>query len=207
MSLSNSPGDKHFNTVNRVGRTCPWPVLKASFHSVQPSPKAKCRRTTGAAAYLHGALQAMLPSGTFPRPVGRELEEFLKWDDWRVLGALAAGDGAEHGRRLRERDHFREVYHTPETPRSEHLRQLERVRERLGTLVQAEGHPEKSWYKLGKPDIPIISDNPGRAVTPLSQHSEVVARLSPTGTVMLFCRKEDVEQAREQVEAILGTVP
>jgi uncharacterized protein len=62
--------------------------------------------------HLHGALQAMLIGGTFPRPVGRELEDFLRWDDWRVLGALAAGDGGEHGRRLAQRDHFREAYHT-----------------------------------------------------------------------------------------------
>ncbi len=150
--------------------------------------------------HLLGALQKILPGGLFPRPVGKELDEFLLWHDWRVLGALAAGEGGEHGDRLAQRNHFREVYHTPETPTVKDLEKLERVRTELGTLIQAEGRPEKSWYKLGNPDIPVISDNPGRGVSPLSRHSDVVANLKPIGKVMLYCRPEDVDAARQRVQ-------
>jgi HD superfamily phosphohydrolase len=152
--------------------------------------------------HLQRAVAEILPAGRFPRPVGEELSEFLKWDDWRVLGALANGGGGDHGRRLAERDHFREVYHTPETPTAADLETLERMRARLGALVQAEERAEKSWYKVGKPDIPVISDNPGRPVSPLSHYSGVVAQLSPIGKVMLYSRKEDVAEARQRVQQI-----
>lgn len=152
--------------------------------------------------HLQRALQTML-GGTFPPPVAKGLEAFLQWDDWRVLGKLAEGEGGDHGRRLAARDHFREVYHTPETPTESDLEILQRVRTGLAELVQAEERAEKSWYKVGTPDIPIVSDNPGRTVSPLSQYSSVVGRMAAIGKVMLYCRKDDAEKAREQVQAIL----
>jgi HD superfamily phosphohydrolase len=153
--------------------------------------------------HLQGALQVMLPGGVFPRPIDTELEDFLDWDDWQVLGKLADDDGGTHGRRLMHRDHYREVYHTPETPTERELDLLERVRADLGELIQAEGRAEKSWYKLGSTDIPIVSDNPDKAVSPLSRHSNIVGKLVPIGKVMLYCRTEDVGQARQRVQTIL----
>ena len=64
--------------------------------------------------HLQQAMAELLPGGLFPRPVGDELKEFLAWDDWRVLGALGRGEGGEHGLRLANREHYREIYHTPE---------------------------------------------------------------------------------------------
>jgi HD superfamily phosphohydrolase len=159
--------------------------------------------------HLHRALSEMLqPTGCFPRPIKDdtcdELDEFLKWDDWRVLGELAACKGGDHGRRLSQRDHFREVYHTKEAPQQPDLDELDRVRQTLGSLLQAEERADSSWYKLGKPDIPIVSDNPGRSVLPLSVYSDVVKGLTPIHKVMLFCRKEDVDDARKRVQAIEG---
>src|SRR5579859_1568749 len=118
--------------------------------------------------HLQEALKLILPEGSFPPPEGQGLEDFLKWDDWRVVGALADGKGGDHGRRLADRDHFRETYHTPEVPSAEDLATLDRVRGELAGIVQAEQTAEKSWYKVGTPDIPVRSDNPGRPVRPLS---------------------------------------
>ena len=61
---------------------------------------------------------------TFPPPTPGELRDYLKWDDWRVLGQLADGKGGEHGERLASRNHYREVYHTPETPDDRDLEEL-----------------------------------------------------------------------------------
>lgn len=66
--------------------------------------------------HLQKALGELLPGGHFPKPIGEELDEYLKWDDWRVLGKLADSEGGEHGRRLATRDHYREIIHTPEAP-------------------------------------------------------------------------------------------
>ena len=49
---------------------------------------------------------------------------------------LSEGKGGEHGRRIVERAHFREVYHTGETPDLLELDRLNKVRDLLGNLVQ-----------------------------------------------------------------------
>jgi HD superfamily phosphohydrolase len=152
--------------------------------------------------HLLEALRKMLPSGRFPRPLAGELEEFLRWDDWKAVGMLADGKGGEHGRRIVERDHFREVYHTAEAPDESDLERLEQVRASLGDLVQAEEFAEKSWYKVGTPDIPVISDNPARPVVPLSECSRIVKNLKAIGKVMLFARNEDKEIARKLVKEL-----
>jgi HD superfamily phosphohydrolase len=154
--------------------------------------------------HLRHALAQILPDGIFPSPENSDLGDYLRWDDWRVLGALADGAGGDHGRRLAERDHFREVYHTPESPTAENLNVLNLVRETLGELLQAEELAETSTYKVGVPDIPVISRNPDRGIEPLSSFSTVVRGLLPVGKVMLFCRKEDVDEAHRRIQSLKG---
>ncbi len=43
------------------------------------------------------------------------------WNDWRVLGKLSEGEGGDGGKRLCERNHYREVFHTPENPKEQDL--------------------------------------------------------------------------------------
>jgi hypothetical protein len=132
------------------------------------------------------------------------LKEYLRWDDWRVLGLLADGAGGEHGTRLARRAHYREVYHTPETPRQADLEGLTKAKEVLGDLLQAEESADKSWYKVGEGDIPVLGGIEGRAVRPLSDYSSVVANIEPIRKVMLYARPEDAGQARQRLRAALG---
>jgi HD superfamily phosphohydrolase len=157
--------------------------------------------------HLRRALAEMLPGGKFPKPEGPDLDEFLRWDDWRVLGLLAEGKGGEHGRRLAERDHFREVFHTPETPTTDDLAKLDLVREALGPLIQAEESAGKSWYKVGTADITVVSDSETPKVRPLSAFSPIIANLKPTGKVMLYARREDAEAVRAKVRDVLRSLP
>jgi hypothetical protein len=152
--------------------------------------------------HLQRALTESVPGGRFPKPTGPELDAFLQWDDWRVLGALADGQGGEHGRSLATRNHYREVYHTPESPRHKDRAQLKRVRKCLSALLRSEGRADKSWYKVGNPDIPVVSDNPDRQVAPLSGYSPLVGRLRPIDKTMLFCDSADVEEARRRIQAV-----
>jgi HD superfamily phosphohydrolase len=158
--------------------------------------------------HLRLALAEMLPGGRFPRPEGADLDAFLRWDDWRVLGLLADGKGGEHGRRLAGRDHYREVYHTPETPTAEDLKELERVKEALGPLFRAEEPAEKSWYKLGPvEDILVIGETPGRTIRPLSSYSGVVRGLQAINKVMVYVRREDKDAATAAIDKLLGQQP
>ena len=55
--------------------------------------------------HLHHVMSQLLPNGGSPPPHGDGPEEFLKWDDWRVLGLLAKGEGGPHAKRMLGRDH------------------------------------------------------------------------------------------------------
>jgi uncharacterized protein len=152
--------------------------------------------------HLQGALADMLPSGCFPKPTDEELDEYLLWDDWRVLGLLADGKGGEEGTRLAKRDHFREIIHTPETPSTEDLERLEKWRRALGDLLAAEIPAEKSWYKTGPADVQILTEAPKQQVKPLSDYSSVVKKIQPVREVRLYARPESRDEARLRVEDI-----
>ena len=81
--------------------------------------------------HLQCACPKSFHAATFRRQrVG--LQEYLDWDDWRVLGLFAAGEGGEHAKRLRERDLFREIRHTPAYPGKSDDKLLGRWRLQLG---------------------------------------------------------------------------
>ena len=153
--------------------------------------------------HLNRALAEILPGSLFPGPKGNNIDEYLRWDDWRVLGHLASEGGGEHGRRLSERKHFREVYHTLETPTEEDLGMLEKCRMALGDILASEESAEKSWYKVDETDIPIF-DERRKKVLPLSRYSSFVARIQPVRKVLLYVRPEYVEEALKRIQGIEG---
>jgi HD superfamily phosphohydrolase len=153
--------------------------------------------------HLRGALKEMLPDGHFPKPVGKELDEFLLWDDWRVLGLLANGHGGDHGRRLSSRDHFRMVYGTPEVCSDEEMERLNRVKASLGPLLVSEEPAGKSWYKTGKTDIPVVREGKEHTVIPLSQFSSVIASIKSNNQVLLYAKSEEASAARAAVNEAL----
>jgi HD superfamily phosphohydrolase len=150
--------------------------------------------------HLKEALAAILPGGRFPRPTEEELARYLEWDDWRVLGKIRAGEAGEHGSRLLHRQHFREIYHTPESPNSRDLRELDRVRTRLGRLIAAEGSAANSWYNPSKGDIPVQGEGPDRRVAPLSVRSKLVRSMGSMGRILLYVREEDKPAAAAIIE-------
>ncbi len=155
--------------------------------------------------HLRGALRELLPNNQFPKPEEQDLDDFLKWDDWRVLGALANGDGGEHGKRLAERRHYRRIYATNEVCTDEELSELDKIRASLGAMLASEESASKSWYKTGKTDIAVVSDTRAKRIAPLSQYSSVIANMKSNNQILLYVKPEDVETAKQAVEKILGT--
>jgi uncharacterized protein len=150
--------------------------------------------------HLQNALSALLPSGHFPPPTGEALDEYLRWDDWRVLGLLAGGDGGEHGRRLSSRDHFREVTRTPESPSSEDLARLNDWCTALGDLLAAEIPAKKSWYKMGSADVQVLAETPTSEAKPLSTYSSIVRSMQPIEQVRLYVRPEHRADAVARIQ-------
>jgi uncharacterized protein len=154
--------------------------------------------------HLQHALGQMLPTGNFSRPVGDQLRDYLSWDDWKVLGLLSSGEGGEHGKRLADRDHFREIIHTPESPKAEDGERLDHWRKALGNLLKAEVPAEKSWYKVGPTDIPVITEERSPRVIPLSELSSTVRNIDPVHQIRLYVRGEDRDEAATKLDAIGG---
>ena len=152
--------------------------------------------------HLRGALREILPNGLLPKPVGVGVAEFLEWDDWKVLGALSSGEGGDHGSRLRNRNQFRLAFHSPEVATPADLVTLDEVRKKLGDLIVAEEDAAKSWYKLGVPDIPVVSDFDAKSVYPLSKFSNVVSNMRANNQVLLYVKPEDADKAREIVREV-----
>ncbi len=149
--------------------------------------------------HLKEALKKILPDGRFPPPTSDHLDEYLDWDDWRVLGAMKNGEGGEHGRRILERDHYREIWHTPEIPSPEDKEKLKEQREELGGLVAAEIPAEKSWYNTRSSDIPIFTENPVRERKPLSAFSSVASSIKPIHQIRLYVKAEEREKANQRL--------
>jgi hypothetical protein len=150
--------------------------------------------------HIRGALKEILPGGCFPKPVGTELDEFLKWDDWRVLGLIGEGKAGEHGRRIVQRDHYREIHHTHEVCTVEDLQELEKVKAKLGNLLVAEETAKKRWYKTGDTDIPVVSEFGSPHVQPLSKYSKAIEGMKENNQVILY-----VDRAyRQEAEKLLG---
>jgi HD superfamily phosphohydrolase len=152
--------------------------------------------------HLRQTLRELLSGQPFPSPNGAELDEYLKWDDWRVLGLLSEGEGGEHGTRLSTRNHYREVFHTPETPTQHDFARLDRVREALGSLLSAEERSKASWYNAEKGDIPVASEIEEGRIDPLSKYSSVVDSLSGNRQVRLYVRPEAYESAQRRVQSV-----
>ena len=152
--------------------------------------------------HLRAALKSLLPGGVFPRPnVPSELDSYLSWDDWKVLGLLADGKGGEHGTRLSERNHYRVAYQTPSKQEIETL--LPEVRSKLGNLLVSEETASKSWYKMGRPDIPVVSETRSSDVRPLSQHSAVVGSMKGSNQTILFVKKENLDKASQLIKPVI----
>ena len=149
--------------------------------------------------HLQVALKEILPDGHFPPPTGERLDEYLAWDDWRVLGALKSGEGGEHGQRILERNHYREIWHTREVPDTSDKEELAEKRSKLGELVAAEISAKKSWYSTGSSDITIHTETPTRERKPLSFFSSVASSIKPIHQIRLYVTAEDRDEANQRL--------
>jgi uncharacterized protein len=157
--------------------------------------------------HLVEALREILKpfGGKFPPPTKDQIGEFLKWDDWRVLGELTAGGGGEHGQILRERSHYRCVHETAEAPTTAELLGTDALFDRLkevgGVLIPA----EKSWYKPKENILVSVSEARGsKRIAPLSERSPVVSGMQAINRRRIYVPIMQREAALKIVNAPNG---
>jgi uncharacterized protein len=158
--------------------------------------------------HLKGAMTELLPSGKYPKPDPEGLGEYIKWDDWKVLGLLASGQGGEHGQRLLTRNHFRLVYQSKANRADIDALiaaqdELKRVKEALGGLLIATKTYPNNWYKLSTVDIPVVDDHDNEDVRPLSEYSALLRGFAAQDQELLFVKPEQAAEAKSIVEEVV----
>ena len=107
---------------------------------------------------------------------------------------------------MHDRDHFRQIWESSESPLADAQTRLDKLRTVLGDLLVAEERSEKSWYKTGNPDIQVATEDSGE-VRPLSDYSPVIKQLkeAPHRQVRLYSLPEKAEEGRRIVQEKLGS--
>lgn len=150
------------------------------------------------------ALKKILSSkgNVFPRPTSDEIEDYLDWDDWKILAELKSGNGGEHGRRLMERDHFRLLYSTPEVSSLDDLKKCDEIQDKLDANSMVTKDAKKSWYKFQKEEIRIKTSNPGENnFVPLATRSPIVKGLSTVNQRRIYVRSDYRAEAQKLLKA------
>jgi hypothetical protein len=152
--------------------------------------------------HLYHAVKALLPGGLFPPPIGAGLDEFLRWDDWRALGAFSSGEGGDHAKLLLGRGFYRLVYQSSEFPDSKEDEKIGELEAKLNVYGVVRREAGKSWYKLGAEDLPVAPSTPGKSVELLSACSATVKNLAPSRCVRLYVPKEYRREAELLVKGV-----
>ena len=148
---------------------------------------------------IRQVMEGMLEDGRYPGPESDSLDEYLEWDDWRVFGALAEGQGGEAGRRIRLRIPHAQAYCTVEAPGNADLEALSRVENALGPLLAARLTAERSsWYHPGADDVLIGVE--GAEPRPLSSISAPVAAMLPHRQVRLYVARDSLGEAEKRMQ-------
>jgi len=159
--------------------------------------------------HIGEALKALLVEagsgdGTFPPPTSQtNVEQYLGWTDWRVLGLLDAGHGGVHGAMLRERRHYRVVYETDEVATEAQLDRAAELATKLKSLDVYVAPSKKGWYTISDEEIRVWREaQAGRArLVPLSSMSAVVKGLITFNKIRLYVPSERRADARRIVNA------
>jgi HD superfamily phosphohydrolase len=152
------------------------------------------------------------PSETvyFPRPDSKEeLDKYLEWDDYRVMGMLAIGKGGEHGQRLMTRNHYRLVCELEESDVTladlgASIKKNDAIVEALGPLVKYVCKPNALWYKTKPASELILVDNDGKTeIGILSAHSALMKSINVGYLRFVYADKSEAPAAREKFRMIL----
>ena len=149
--------------------------------------------------HLVECLKELLNASGEVFPCPNEVDDFLKWDDWKVLGLISEGEGGIHGKILSSREHYRMVFTTAEVVTDEEISKLEELADKLGPFECVVRDAEKSWYKSGSEEIKVwrTSGSTTRSV-PLQTLSPVVRGLIKVNQRRLYV-PEDHRPAAEAV--------
>jgi len=143
----------------------------------------------------------LIKDGHFPAPdTIQNLERYLEWDDWRVLGCLSRGEAGEHGMLIHKREHQRMVFETSETPDESQQKEAQELLVKLSEFSPRIDQANASWYKFEKLDIPLVVRDRGEVrVENLSKHSSLVRGLKSVNQLRIYVPLQHRDEAKKLI--------
>ncbi len=144
---------------------------------------------------------------TFPPPNNKKnIEKYLDWNDWKVMGEINGGKGGEHGHIIKDRKHHRCIFETKEVPDNTELEQYEAISDELGDEEAFFDSADNLWYKLGDKEIKILKrpNKESDELIPLSQLSSVANGLKAVNKRRFYFPYDKKNQALISVNKILN---
>ena len=131
-----------------------------------------------------------LKNGVFLPPTSKEnLEEYLKFDDWFVYGALKEGKGGKHGEHIINRTHYRKEKGWQGALTEEIENEIEALKcEYKEKNYYIDKEVSTKWYKSEKYDIKIIDDKTGK-VYGLSTKSQIVKSIGQPNITRFYVER------------------
>ena len=108
------------------------------------------------------------------------------------------GEAGNHGEIILNRTHFRRVYETSEVPSIEELDEFESVYSTFRDEIGFTDCAEKSWYKTGDEDIPIVDEN--KTVKPLSLYSNLIKNFAPVRQMRIYAPYETKDNIKKEID-------
>ena len=138
-----------------------------------------------------------LHDGVFLSPTSKEnLENYFKFDDWVIQGALIEEKGGKHGEHIVCRTPYKMVDYW-EGPLTDDIeRDIKAYKKKYaGKLYHVDKSVSTRWYKVDENDILIASDRTG-IVSPLSVKSQIVKAIGQPAVTRFYVSREDKENAK-----------
>ncbi len=136
---------------------------------------------------------------TFPPPDKEYIEEYLDWDDWKVGGLIREGKAGILGEIILNRNHYRRVYETSEVPSIAELSEFEAICSEFKNEIGFIDSAERSWYKKGNEDIPIVEVKNSKW-RPLSEYSNIVKNLVPCKQKRIYVSYEERDRIELEIK-------
>lgn len=207
VSISKTPEDEFKFSIDSDGTHAAEAIILARYFMFTQVYFHKTRRAYD--NHIKEAIKAILINNShdaFPPPNSKEnVEEYIKWDDWKILGEISNSNAGEHGKRILDRNHYRVFYETAEVPDEKALNELDIISREAKDYIIFIDEADKSWYKFEKEYEIYIRDirQSKKMAEPLSQCSSVVEGLRTIKQIRLYSTKEKQEDAIEKVAKLL----
>ena len=138
----------------------------------------------------------------FPEP--KNIEDYLKLDDWKALGFFAENQNSGHAKLIVMRQHYRSVFETSETPDEQQLEYISKIQEVLKEKIGFIDKASSSWYKFESAADVLISTERGKIVKHLSALSSVVRGLKAINQMRIYTPVEYKKECLAQIEKMKG---